>query len=237
MNIPSTPPQWRKITKEDPPQFPCWLWSPPYGSQPGHWWRCTSYLVFSADNDEDDSATHWHPDSPTAPEGRPEETNLLPESGASRSVQTVIDRQDMKDSAAFTGKARVAISPQESPAETATTETDYNEMIFTQGKFFPKELLRYVKPDFARRLERERDQARAQLQAMTDQFLAVSGELGEAKELLVRAAGELELATQIYPRANLHNTAPLVARLAADIRSHLAQSDSPGAGVKGEGSP
>lgn len=60
---------------------------------------------------------------------------------------------------------------------------------------------------------------------LQEQHRQQAEELARANRLLERAAGELELSTEIYPRAGLPNTAPLIARLAADLRAHLAAID------------
>ncbi len=73
---PSQPaPQPRKITQEERPQFPCWLWSYIDGNPAlnGWWWRCSSYGVFDYDKRCSDRAVYWLPDQPTAPECRPDQ--------------------------------------------------------------------------------------------------------------------------------------------------------------------
>lgn len=61
--------KWQRITPENPFKLPCWLWS--------------KYGACRHDNPQDDvfwgQFTHWHPDQPTAPTTRPEETGELRE--------------------------------------------------------------------------------------------------------------------------------------------------------------
>ena len=65
MNTTTNQPPHR-ITPENPPQFPCWVFdSKAYG---GKWWHAR--VLFELDEDD----THWHPDQPTAPTAVPEAT-------------------------------------------------------------------------------------------------------------------------------------------------------------------
>ena len=67
MNTPTNQPPHR-ITPENPPQFPCWLWHCSTDS-----WRRFNRDTF-IDRVEPALFSHWHPDQPTAPTAVPEAT-------------------------------------------------------------------------------------------------------------------------------------------------------------------
>lgn len=74
---PAEQPQVHKITPECQPVFPCWLWNVDQCSKDGpFWFKCKSsggfYMTYAHY-----STTHWHPDQPSAPTVRPDETAIF----------------------------------------------------------------------------------------------------------------------------------------------------------------
>lgn len=55
-------PTARRITPDDPPQFPCWLWIDGEAFRNGGFWLRYEHTRPVAVN-----YTYWHPDQPTAP--------------------------------------------------------------------------------------------------------------------------------------------------------------------------
>ncbi len=56
----------RPITEEDPPQFPCWMWSPNVARWARFDARYRGHEKFASQG-----CTHWHPDQPIAPKDAP----------------------------------------------------------------------------------------------------------------------------------------------------------------------
>ena len=72
MNTPTNQPPHR-ITSENPPQFPCWLWTVGDNFRSGFWLRYVHTRPVAV------PYTHWHPDQPTAPTAVPEAREQRPE--------------------------------------------------------------------------------------------------------------------------------------------------------------
>lgn len=72
MTTPTNPPANvpQRISAENQPQFPCWLWLADYRYP--SWTRCLSMPEYSLEMMMM-RYTHWHPDQPTAPTVQPEQ--------------------------------------------------------------------------------------------------------------------------------------------------------------------
>lgn len=160
MNTPD-PTGPRKITAEEPPQFPCWLYEPP----PGHLFCWRRYTEPGHDFG---LKTHWHPDQSTAP-------TVTPEGGE----PVTFHPTDHMKSAEWKGPnihvvGSGAVEPAPAESETPTPETDDAWETHNRGKCG----LHYIAHKM-RRLEAERDQARQQF--CDEQAEAVSARTAIAK--------------------------------------------------------
>lgn len=81
-----TPKPPHRITSENPPQFPCWLFSPGYYYSVG-WRRAESANALIHLN----KFTHWHPDQPTAPTVVTEASGETPRTEMGESTASTLD--------------------------------------------------------------------------------------------------------------------------------------------------
>lgn len=151
----------RRITPEDQPQFPCWVWAPPIVNQHGWWWRCVTVETFRYEQAEEDASTHWSPDAPEAP-------SEVPTLGGDENMKPHIDTHGKDCDPGFLMGAAIpsnpaSLAPSDPPAdERGTPRTDAVANILAALSTRTSE--QFVLADFARQLEKE-------LNAMAEAFV------------------------------------------------------------------
>lgn len=161
-----------KITPENQPVFPCWLWD----TACLHWTRRINVNQYFTQLDlHNERLTHWHPDQPTAPTKVPEPLTIAEAANTPEKTERLVGL--------FHG-----VSP--TPPEGATPETD--RVLEPAADWHVA--TRVVHADFARQLERQRDEARRDLkQAQNDLFWLRNKVLSAAGPAAAKSACEQQM--------------------------------------------
>lgn len=173
-------PQWQSITPGNPPQFPCWLFVPAYQDMHGYMYRTLNSDAEESESCKQFPPTHWHPDQSTVPIAQPE-----------REPKTLAEElgESLREAAAeleYSTKTHVRrnepqpIPINEQPAATGTPETDAQEKSMQGQTFTANAAYAYT---LARKLEKQRDAARAEVERWTQRLQIDPGGSDKIDEL------------------------------------------------------
>jgi len=143
MSASPTPARVQRITPDNPPVFPCWLWA--LNTTDERWEHHISWAPVGPPQDW--GWTHWHPDQLEAPTERPD----------------------------------APATPSPTP-ETDAKLKDYNGPLMTIGG------VHFIPADFARNLERERDEARRERDSLHEVCDAQKGVVTTCDQLRAELA-------------------------------------------------